>query len=52
MNEYHELSLYDVLDKFTTDTLQSYLLACQEYKYDDEVRVAANILRVRYINEE
>ena len=52
MNEYKQKSLYDVLDKFTTDTLQSYLLACQEYKYDDEVRVAANILRVRYINEE
>ena len=52
MNEYRERSLYDVLDKFTTDKLQCYLLACQEHKYDDEVRVAANILRVRFINEE
>jgi len=52
MNEYHERSLYDVLDKFTTNKLQCYLLACQENKFYDEVRVAANILRVRYINEE
>jgi hypothetical protein len=52
MNEYKQKSLYDELDKFTTDKLQCYLLACQEHKYDDEVRVAANILRVRYINEE
>ena len=52
MNEYHKQSLYDVLDKFTTDKLQCYLLACQENKFYDEVRVAANILRVRFINEE
>ena len=52
MNEYKQQSLYDVLDKFTTDKLQCYLLACQENKYDDEVRVAANILRVRFINGE
>ena len=52
MNEYHKQSLYDVLDKFTTDKLQCYLLACKENKFDDEVRVAANILRVRLINEE
>ena len=52
MNEYKQKSLYDVLDKFATDKLQCYLLACQEHKYDDEVRVAANILRVRFINGE
>lgn len=52
MNEYKQKSLYDELDKLTTNKLQCYLLACQEHKYDDEVRVAANILRVRYINEE
>ena len=52
MNKYRERSLYDVLDKLPTDKLQCYLLACQEYKYDDEVRVVANILRVRFINEE
>ena len=52
MNQYVEKNLYDVLDKFTTDKLQCYLLACQEYKYDDEVRVVANILRVRFINGE
>ena len=52
MNEYNERSLYDVLDKFPTDKLQCYLLACQEHRYDDEVRVAANILRVRFINGE
>ena len=51
MNEYKQKSLYDELDKFTTDKLQCYLLACQEHKYDDEVRVAANILRVRFLNE-
>ncbi len=52
MNKYRERSLYDVLDKLPTDKLQCYLLACQEYKYDDEVRVVANILRVRFLNEE
>ena len=52
MNEYHERSLYDVLDKFDTPRLQCYLLACQEYKHFDGVRVAANILRVRFINGE
>ena len=52
MNEYRERSLYDVLDKFTTDKLQCYLLACQEYKHFDGVRVAANILRLRFINGE
>ena len=56
MNEYKPTSLYaylyEVLDKFSTDKLQCYLLACQEHKYDDEVRVAANILRVRFINGE
>ena len=51
MNEYIETSLYDVLDKFTTNKLQCYLLACQENKFYDEVRVAANILRVRFLNE-
>ena len=51
MNEYREQSLYDVLDQFDTPKLQCYLLACQEHRYDDEVRVAANILRVRFINE-
>ena len=52
MSEYYEQSLYDVLDKLDTRVLQCYLLSCQEHKYYDEVRVAANILRVRYINEE
>ena len=56
MNEYKPTSLYaylyKVLDKFSTDKLQCYLLACQEHKYNDEVRVAANILRVRFINGE
>ena len=56
MNEYKPTSvyayLYKVLDKFDTPRLQCYLLACQEHKYDDEVRVAANILRVRFINGE
>ena len=52
MNEYHTRSLYDVLEELPTDKLQCYLLACQEHKYDDEVRVAANILRVRFINGE
>jgi hypothetical protein len=51
MNEYHERSLYDVLDQFDTPKLQVYLLACQEQKEFDGVRVAANILRVRFINE-
>ena len=52
MNKYVEKNLYDVLDKFTTDRLQCYLLACQEEKEFDGVRVAANILRVRFINGE
>ena len=52
MNEYYEQSLYDVLDKLDTPVLQCYLLSCQEHKYDDEVRVAANTLRVRFINGE
>ena len=56
MNEYKHTStyehLYNILDKFTTDRLQCYLLACQEYKHFDGVRVAANILRVRFINGE
>lgn len=52
MNEFTQKSLYDVLDKFDTPQLQCYLLACQENKYDDEVRVAANILRLRFINGE
>ena len=52
MNEYHIRSLYDVLEELATDKLQCYLLACQENKYDDEVRVAANILRLRFINGE
>ena len=52
MNQYVEKNLYDVLDKFTTDKLQCYLLACQEEKELDGVRVAANILRVRFLNEE
>ena len=56
MNEYKQTSLYAhlyiLLDKFTTDKLQCYLLACQEHKYDDEVRVAANILRLRFIHGE
>jgi len=52
MNEYRERSLYNELDKLATNKLQCYLLACQEYKYDDEVRVAANILRLRFINGE
>lgn len=56
MNEFTQKSLYEhlynILDKFTTDRLQCYLLACQEQKEFDGVRVAANILRVRYINGE
>ncbi len=56
MNEYKHTSLYahlyKVLDRFTTDRLQCYLLACQEEKEFDGVRVAANILRVRFINGE
>ena len=53
MNEYRERSLYNELDKLATNKLQCYLLACQEYKYDDEVRVAANrFLRLRFINGE
>ena len=51
MNQYVEKNLYDVLDRFTTDKLQCYLLACQEEKELDGVRVAANILRVRFLNE-
>ena len=52
MNEYIETSLYDVLDVLDTPKLQVYLLACQEEKELDGVRVAANILRVRFINGE
>ena len=56
MNEYKNITtyehLYNVLDKFTTDKLQCYLLACQEESELDGVRVAANILRVRFINGE
>ena len=51
MNEYIETNLYDVLDKFNTHKLQMYLLCCQEEREFDGVRVAANILRVRFINE-
>ena len=52
MNDYIEKSLYDVLDVLDTPKLQVYLLACQEEKENDGVRVAANILRVRFINGE
>ena len=52
MNDYIEKNLYDVLDRFDTPKLQVYLLACQEEKELDGVRVAANILRVRFINGE
>ena len=52
MNDYIEKSLYDVLDKFNTPKLQMYLLCSQEEKEFDGVRVAANILRVRFINGE
>ena len=52
MNDYMETSLYDVLDRFDTPRLQMYLLCCQEEKEFDGVRVAANILRVRFINGE
>ena len=52
MNEYIERNLYDVLDKFDTPKLQVYLLTCQENKFNDEVRVAANILLVRFRNGE
>ena len=51
MNQYVEKNLYDVLDRFDTPKLQVYLLACQEEKENDGVRVAANILRVRFLNE-
>jgi len=51
MNSYIETNLYDVLDKLDTPKLQVYLLACQEEKEFDGVRVAANILRVRFLNE-
>jgi hypothetical protein len=56
MNEYKPTSLYahlyKVLDKFSTDKLQCYLLACQEQQELDGVSVAANILRLRFINGE
>ena len=52
MNDYIEKSLYDVLDRFDTPKLQMYLLCCKEEKENDGVRVAANILRVRFINGE
>ena len=52
MNKYRERSLYDVLDKLPTDKLQCYLLACQEEQELDGVSVAANILRLRFINGE
>ena len=52
MNKYMETNLYDVLDRFDTPKLQVYLLCCQEEKEYDGVRVAANILRVRFINGE
>ena len=56
MNEYKPTSLYEhlynVLDKFSTDKLQCYLLACQEQQELDGVGVAANILRLRFINGE
>ena len=55
MNEYKQTSLYAhmyiILDKFTTDKLQCYLLACQECQELDGVSVAANILRLRFLNE-
>jgi len=52
MNDYIEKRLYDVLDSFGTPKLQMYLLCCQEEKENDGGRVAANILRVRFINGE
>ena len=52
MNEYMQTSLYHVLDRFDTPKLQAYLLCCQEEKENDGVRVAANILRVRFIKGE
>ena len=52
MNQYVEKILYDVLDKFTTNKLKCCFLACQEEKELDGVRIAANILRVRFINGE
>ena len=52
MNEYMETSLYNVLDRFDTPKLQVYLLCCQEEKENHGVRIAANILRVRFINGE
>jgi hypothetical protein len=56
MYEYKPTSLYaylyKVLDKFDTPRLQCYLLACQEQQELDGVSVAANILRVRFINGE
>ena len=56
MNEYRpNLTIYGLmykmLDKFDTPKLQCYLLACQENNELDGVSVAANILRVRFINE-
>ena len=51
MNDYIGKSLYDVLDVLDTPKLQVYLLCCQEEKENDGVRVAANILRVRLLNE-
>jgi len=44
--------LYKVLDKLDTPRLQCYLLACQEEQELDGVSVAANILRLRFLNEE
>ena len=55
MNEYKPTSLYKylytVLDKLDTPRLQCYLLACQEEQELDGVSVAANILRLRFLNE-
>jgi len=55
MNEYKPTSLYahlyKVLDRFDTPKLQVYLLACQEQQEFDGVSVAANILRLRFLNE-
>ena len=56
MNPYKPTSLYahlyKVLDKLDTPRLQCYLLACQEQQEPEGVSVAANILRLRFINEE
>ncbi len=52
MNEYVEKNLYDILDKYDTEKVRLYYLACAETGDEDGMRVADNILHCRnFYNE-